>query len=137
MGPVSKFQQNWKLEVMVFMEEGKLRGMREPAINSTHMGHRVQELNLGHNGGRRAPCANHVFLMSNSDFTPLMSKVVSCISCTSILEANSMQNKCGLYIHKHGSLYYVLSHRYRDLRTDITVNKSRTTFITSEILLFA
>ena len=30
-----------------------------------------------------------------------------------------------------------LSIRERDLRTDITVNKSRTTFITSEILSFA
>ena len=31
----------------------------------------------------------------------------------------------------------VLSHRYRDLRTDFTVNKSRTTFISSEISSFA
>ena len=54
-------RSNWNLDVLVFKERGKpeyreknlSKQGREPTTTSTHIWHRCQDLNQGHNGGRR------------------------------------------------------------------------------------
>ena len=61
---------NWNLEMLLFEERGKpeypeknlSEQRREPTTNSTHIWHWRQDLNVGHNGGKRvlSPLRHHL-----------------------------------------------------------------------------